>query len=495
MHLEIDAEFRDLIPPLAPDELTQLEASLLAEGCRDALVVWQETGVLVDGHNRYALCQKHGIAYRTVERNFASREDVVIWICHNQMGRRNISRYARDELALAVKEAIARKGKQHMAQGLPHCGKPHNTRVDIATLASTSPSGISQSEIIRKEAPELIKEKARSGELSRRNAYDLTRALRDAPPALVTCITELGIVDLGTVEIMKRLYRNQSDTFTEICNSGVIQPGDEHEAVPITAPAAQVQAALDMKAKIYQQMAADEKKMARIEQARASAPPDDFVLGDCLDVLKTLPPQSVRLLLTDPPYGMDFQSNRRVASAKADKLAGDSDPDTALRLLADMLAAIDFAMQSECHLLIFTGWRHEHDFRQIITAAGYDIAASLVWVKENHTSGDLGGFAPRHERILHARRGRAIIQPRIDDVLIFPREYRSSHPTEKPVGLLKELIGCTTLPGEFVADPFAGSGSTVLAARALKRRVLGIEKDEQWWSDGLKEVHIAGKTG
>ena len=63
--IAVDPELSILIPPLQPEELAQLEANILAEGCRDPLVVWQ--GILLDGHNRLRICEKHGIPYKVVE--------------------------------------------------------------------------------------------------------------------------------------------------------------------------------------------------------------------------------------------------------------------------------------------------------------------------------------------------------------------------------------------------------------------------------------------
>jgi ParB-like chromosome segregation protein Spo0J len=87
--ITIDPEFSRLIPPLATDELAQLEANILAEGCRDALVVWR--GLLLDGHNRLAICQKHGLPYQTVEIDLPDREAAADWIDANQLGRRNLN--------------------------------------------------------------------------------------------------------------------------------------------------------------------------------------------------------------------------------------------------------------------------------------------------------------------------------------------------------------------------------------------------------------------
>ena len=106
----IDPEFKALIPPLAPEELAQLEANILADGCRDPLVTWR--GILIDGHNRFAICCKHGLTFQAVEREFEDQSHVIEWIIRNQFGRRNLSAYERTKLALRLEEAIAGRSRQ-----------------------------------------------------------------------------------------------------------------------------------------------------------------------------------------------------------------------------------------------------------------------------------------------------------------------------------------------------------------------------------------------
>lgn len=105
----IDDEFKNLIPPLTDEEFAQLEENILRDGIRDPLVVWQ--GILIDGHNRYAIAQKHGLTFATTELNFESRAEVITWIIQNQFGRRNISTFDRIALALKLKPVIAEKAK------------------------------------------------------------------------------------------------------------------------------------------------------------------------------------------------------------------------------------------------------------------------------------------------------------------------------------------------------------------------------------------------
>jgi N6-adenosine-specific RNA methylase IME4 len=87
--LKINLAFKALLPPLSVEELAALEAELIKDGCRDALVTWN--GTLLDGHNRYALCQKHRIQFQTVEKTFASDEEAMDWIDANQIARRNLT--------------------------------------------------------------------------------------------------------------------------------------------------------------------------------------------------------------------------------------------------------------------------------------------------------------------------------------------------------------------------------------------------------------------
>lgn len=93
--VRIDPEFRDWVMPLSQEEYSQLEANLLAEGCRDALVVWISDPALpptlLDGHHRYAICKAHNLSYRIDFKKFPGREAAKNWIILNQIGRRNVT--------------------------------------------------------------------------------------------------------------------------------------------------------------------------------------------------------------------------------------------------------------------------------------------------------------------------------------------------------------------------------------------------------------------
>lgn len=105
MNIVVNPDLKAYIDPLTPDEHDALERSLLAEGCRDALVLWGD--VLVDGHNRYGICQKHGIPFQTLQSTlFQTMEDVHLWMIDQHLGRRSVSDFQRGVLALRKREIL-----------------------------------------------------------------------------------------------------------------------------------------------------------------------------------------------------------------------------------------------------------------------------------------------------------------------------------------------------------------------------------------------------
>ena len=173
----IDNEFKGLIPPLTDEEYKGLEESILKDGCRDSLVLWGE--ILVDGHNRYEICTRHNIPFKAVQKEFASRDDVVIWIIKNQFGRRNLPAYERAKLALRLKPVIAEKAKEnlvtHTECGYQGCQKSDKAEIDtkkeLAKVAGVSHDTIAKVEKIEQKATPEIKTQLQKGEISINQAY------------------------------------------------------------------------------------------------------------------------------------------------------------------------------------------------------------------------------------------------------------------------------------------------------------------------------------
>jgi ParB-like chromosome segregation protein Spo0J len=193
MNIIINQELRDYIDPLTTHEYLALERSLLKEGCRDALVLWGET--LIDGHNRYAICQKHNIPFQTKQNDsFQSVEDVMLWMIDNHLARRSVSSFQRGVLALRKKEIITTRrkdktSKEKAAEAELAAKEPDpvsvETRDEIAKVAGLSKPAVAQIEKIRKGAtPELV-EAVRAGTISINTAATISSLPNDQQVAAV----------------------------------------------------------------------------------------------------------------------------------------------------------------------------------------------------------------------------------------------------------------------------------------------------------------------
>jgi hypothetical protein len=101
--LIIDEEFSKILPPLEPQVFDSLEKSLLTDGCLNSICVWNR--IILDGHQRYRICQKHNIPFKTYEvPNIHDRNDAIIWIIENQFGRKNLGIFEKYEMVIKAQE-------------------------------------------------------------------------------------------------------------------------------------------------------------------------------------------------------------------------------------------------------------------------------------------------------------------------------------------------------------------------------------------------------
>jgi N6-adenosine-specific RNA methylase IME4 len=178
--LRIDEELHDLIPPLTAEEYRQLEENIIAEGCRDALVVWNDT--IIDGHNRYEICTQHGIEFNTVGKEFENKDVAKVWIIDNQKGRRNLTDGWKYELAQERKKILTVKGKENIKTptGGRNCltlspNDKVNTRDEIANDLGWSSGKVAQADYVWKHADEKIRQKVKAGEETVKGAYNAVK--------------------------------------------------------------------------------------------------------------------------------------------------------------------------------------------------------------------------------------------------------------------------------------------------------------------------------
>lgn len=170
MTIQINKEIKAYIDPLTTHEYEALERSILREGCRDALILWGDT--LIDGHNRYAICQQHSLPYKTIQNaSLDSMEDVILWLIDNHIGRRSVTDFQRGMLALRKKEIVAARNKpasDNTAQAPDENPEPKtkNTREDIAKSAGISSNAVTQIEKIQKAASPALVNAVRAGTIS-----------------------------------------------------------------------------------------------------------------------------------------------------------------------------------------------------------------------------------------------------------------------------------------------------------------------------------------
>lgn len=191
MSIIVDKEFKSLIPPLSPDEYSQLEENIVRDGIRDPLVVWHVPNgddILVDGHNRFEISIKHaGIPFQIKRMTFDLRKDVIRWIILNQFGRRNLSSYDRSVLALKLKPMFTERAKEKQAEAGGAVRQKSDkavidTKKELAKIANVSHDTIHKVETIENSGNELVKQQAKSGEISINKAYNIVTDKVDKSP-------------------------------------------------------------------------------------------------------------------------------------------------------------------------------------------------------------------------------------------------------------------------------------------------------------------------
>jgi site-specific DNA-methyltransferase (adenine-specific) len=205
--------------------------------------------------------------------------------------------------------------------------------------------------------------------------------------------------------------------------------------------------------------------------------------GDCLELMKDIPDKSIDLVVTDPPYGMDFQSHRRK------EIYAKIKNDTNLDWLNCYFKECSRILKDNTAIYCFCSWHNIDIFKQEFQKY-FKLKNVIVWVKNNHGSGDLkASYAPKHEFVLYGNKGRrTFYEKRSEDVIYANKTKNKYHPTEKPVDLLERFIKNSTEKTAVVFDGFMGSGSTGVACVNTNRNFIGIELEPQYFEIAEKRI-------
>lgn len=212
--------------------------------------------------------------------------------------------------------------------------------------------------------------------------------------------------------------------------------------------------------------------------------------------------RNVRSVITDPPFGVNNQSNMAVTAdgkANARKIANDESPEIAMKVFTDVMQSLIPGMHDESDIYVFTAHQVLEEWlvftRQLFEPFGFKRKAILVWEKDGPGMGDLESWGMGCEFVLYFKRGSYRgPAPRRNNVLHTPqlRPGDLTHPHEKPTALLDTLLQHSTRPGDLVVDPFGGSGSLARAAREAGRSGISIELDEHNWQRAKAKLDAVG---
>lgn len=217
--------------------------------------------------------------------------------------------------------------------------------------------------------------------------------------------------------------------------------------------------------------------MASMNAIRQSNFTNTILHGDCIPLMRQIPTKSVDFIVTDPPYLVNYRdrSGRTIQNdANSDWLKPAMQE--AYRVLKQDRVAI-----------MFYGWTRVDAFFKAWRHAGFQPVGHIVFRKTYSSKSRFLKY--QHEQAYLLAKGRPPLpkQP-LADVIDMPYSDNKLHPTQKPVAALASLIRSFSLPGEFVLDPFAGSGSSCAAALLTGRRFLGMELDEAYHARATARV-------
>ena len=223
--------------------------------------------------------------------------------------------------------------------------------------------------------------------------------------------------------------------------------------------------------------------------------PKDYInkicCGDCLELLKNIPDESVDLVLTDPPYMIGYKTGYR-KNKKHDfcsEIKNDNNPE----LISNVIKELHRTLKDNSAGYMFCS-SDKIDFFKKEIEKYFKIKNIIIWVKNNWTAGDLSAqFGKQYEMIILFNKGRKKFNgKRITDVWYFNRisGKKQFHQNEKPLDLIKQAIEKHSIEKDIVLDPFSGSGTTAVAAKELERDFICMEISKKYCEIAEKRLEL-----
>jgi len=426
MELIILPEIQRRLMPLQPEELAELERSVLEEGIRDPLVVWRKDGqlILVDGHHRYELAKKHGLSFQIVEREFRDLDEVLIWVDRNQLGRRNLT----DEQRTIVIGRLYKTVKQNPILNLKQFQTDNGDRVDNLSTRSGSAA-----------TAKVIAEQIGVNEKTVRRAEkfaDAVEALQEISPQAAERVLRGEVRDALT-----NLHLVPKEALSFVADQIVSGERSIKRAM-------EKWGALQREKRLKEKMADALPKQAQ---------PFELYCCDIRDAHKFVAANSIDIIITDPPYGREYLH------------------------LYDALAEFAAHALKEsglCVVMCGVGC-----LPKAIEALGRYL--NYVWALSYETPGRHSKLFPLRiingwKPILYFVKGKLPDDaPWVFDVIKSPQPEKTDHEWQQNLEAFTELVKRFTHSGMVVCDPFCGTGTTGVAALLNGCRFVGLDADSE----------------
>lgn len=210
--------------------------------------------------------------------------------------------------------------------------------------------------------------------------------------------------------------------------------------------------------------------------------------GDCIEVLKEIKDETVDLVVTDPPYLINYKSGRKPDDYR---IKNDTDTEKNREMLSKYIQECYRILKNDTALYVFCTWKTLGFFLDKIEKL-FNIKNVMIWDKVLHTAGDVKcSYAPKYEMIIYANKGKCPIRGHRDTDIIkckSPSRFTRLHPMEKPVELMEKLISKSSDDESVVFDGFMGVGTVGVACKNINRRFIGVELDKKYFDIASKRL-------
>ena len=403
----------NIYPEMKEEAFLSLRSDIEKNGYDFKFPIWIYENKIIDGWNRYKACNELGIT--PIYETFVGDELQAITFILRTNNRRDLTNYQRAVLSFEFEDFFRniaqdnlKTSGENFGKGLPTLAKAIDkvdTRKELAKIAKVSHGTLDKVKKIQEKAPEEVKAKLATGEVSINAAYKEIKK-----------------------EEKKQNFINKKIEF--------------------------------------------EKPIININTNQK------IIEGDSRQVLKTLDKKSFDLLLSDPPYGMDFKSGWNIK----DKIQNDKIEDT-VKLFEEVLKESVPLLKDDAHFYLFGNINYMNEIKPIIEKY-LTLKNVLIWDRQIIGMGDLKTYGNSYDVVYfgYNKKWKDLNGTRDRDILNFQRvdPSKNIHPTEKPLDMLQYLIKKSSKENDKILEPFAGGGSTLLACKNTNRKATGIEIENKY---------------